>query len=50
MSYYPTCLLPVVYREVGLPLERLRVNLDEVGRLLSQHREVNEYCKDSAML
>ena len=31
MSYYPTRLLPVVYREVGLLLEHLQVNLDEVG-------------------
>ena len=50
MSYYLTCLLPVVYREVGLPLERLQVNLDEAGRLSSQHCEVNEYRKDSTTL
>ena len=50
MSYYLTHLLPVVYREVGLPLERLRVNLDEAGRLSLQHHEVNEYRKDSATL
>ena len=50
MSYYPTCLLPVVYWEVGLPLECLQVNLDQAGQLSLQHREVNEYCKDSATL
>ena len=50
MGYYLTGLLPVVHREVGLPLERLRVDLDEVGRLLSQHHEVNEDRKDSATL
>ena len=50
MGYYPTGLLPVVHQEVGLSLERLQVDLDEAGRLSSQHHEVNEDCKDSAML
>ena len=50
MGYYPTGLLPVVHQEVGLSLERLQVDLDEAGRLSSQHREVNEDRKDSATL
>ena len=31
MRYYPMHLAPVVNREVGILLERLRVNLDEAG-------------------
>ena len=50
MRYYPTRLAPVVNQEVGIPLEHLQVNLDEAGRLSSQHCKVDEYRKDSAML
>ena len=50
MRYYPTRLAPVVNREVKLPLERLRVNLNKAGRLLSQHRKIDENREDSATL